>query len=116
MRKLLEDIIAYGKVGWTFHIPTLVSATGLIYLLNRFGNLSDFYPLISLIGISEAFSVQRFIKYKRLEGKIDKYGFKERIIKPYLASPCGRLMAKMACQKKGFISEYFEFYRNVEGI
>ena len=98
MKKSIEKVLAYLNAA---PLPHGLAAFGTTIVTNNISNGDLGKAVINSIPIviNEFVAVWKYRDYKRLDKALSEHGFDERIAKPYLASPCGRHIARAISNK-----------------
>jgi hypothetical protein len=117
-------IISYLKVGYLLHIITLIElffSFVLFYILDVPSWLTNdptlmkflvLSPLVVLPLMAQLDVRSRYQNYKLIKDHLYTYGFKTRILKPFLKSSCQRGAAKVAADELGMLSQCLQYFKS----
>lgn len=117
-------IISYLKVGYLLHIITLVEllfSSVLFYFFDIHSWLMNdptlkkialLSPVMVLPLMAQLDARSRYQNYKLIKDHLYLYGFKTRILKPFMKSSCQRDAAKVAAEELGMLSQCQQYFKS----
>src|SRR6476661_5769662 len=117
-------IISYLKVGYLLHIITLIELF-VSFVLFYFLDIPSWFvndptpmkivvlsPLAVLPLMAQLDVRSRYQNYKLIKDYLYIYGFKTRILRPFLKSSCQRDAAKVAADELGMLSQCQQYFKS----
>jgi hypothetical protein len=123
MRRSRAKIISYLRVGYLLHTITLISLLMFCCLFsffdipswlvghNSFIKSIALIPTIGLPLFAQLDARSRYQNYKLVKGNLYTYGFKTRLLKPFIKSSFQRDAVKVAAVELGMLHQCREYFK-----